>query len=232
MTRKRVIRDVFFLLLIAACVAFGVILWRDRRYNLISIGIAFLSCVPFYYAYEKKEGNTRRFVLIAVMTALSVIGRVIVFIPGFKPVTAVVILSAVYMGSEAGFLIGSLSALISNLFFGQGPWTPFQMCSWGIIGFLAGLPLVKRELRRTPSLLIFGAASGIVYSMMMDIWTVVSFEGKFQFSRYLLVIATSFPTTLEYVISNVLFLWILKKPIGQKLERIECKHAIFEREEI
>ncbi len=198
-----------------------------RYYNIIALAIAMAACVIFFLTYEKKEGNIRRFVLIAVMTALSVVGRVVVFIPGFKPVAAVVILSGIYMGGEAGFLVGALSALLSNLFFGQGPWTPFQMCSWGLLGFVAGLPVLKMELRKTVPLFLYGAFAGIAYSMIMDIWTVLSFGESFTFTRYLVALVTAFPVTIEYMISNVIFLWILSKPVGQKLERINKKHQIF-----
>ena len=81
------------------------------------------------------------------MVALSVTGR---FIPFFKPVTALTVLTAVYLGGEAGFLCGALSAVISNFWFGQGPWTPFQMLAWGMIGLFAGLlasPLKRSRIR-------------------------------------------------------------------------------------
>ena len=91
-------------------IAFGVRLLQDRKYNLVSVMIAFLACVPFYFAYEKREGSIRRMVMIAVMTAIAVLGRLLFGpIPAFKPVSAIVILAGIYMGPESGFLVGSLS---------------------------------------------------------------------------------------------------------------------------
>ena len=133
-----------------------------RSYNLISIIIAFLACVPFYVTYEKREGSIRRMVLLAVMTAISVVGRVLfTVIPAFKPVSAIVTLSGIFMGPQSGFLVGSLSAIISNIFFGQGPWTPFQMLAWGMIGMFAGLPGMNRILRKRIPLAIYGVFAGI-----------------------------------------------------------------------
>lgn len=212
---------------IISLIIIGIVCWGDRKYNLVSLLIALASCVPFYYTYEKRKGNIRRMVLLAVLTALAVLGRVIVVIPGFKPVTAVVTLVGMYMGSEAGFLSGSLSAVISNMFFGQGPWTPFQMLAWGICGFLAGLPYVRELLKRSIFLCLFGVVTGILYSLLMDIWTVLSFEGEFLTTRYAVAIIAALPTTLEYSISNVVFLLILRKPVGDKLERMKQKHGIF-----
>ena len=121
MSRRRVMTNILLVLLALGLIWLGIRLFQDRRYNLISVLMALSACVPFYYAYEKREGSIRRMVLLAVMTALAVAGRFIfAMLPGFKPVTAIVILSGMYMGAEAGFLVGSLTAIISNMFFGQG----------------------------------------------------------------------------------------------------------------
>ena len=199
-----------------------------RSYNLISIIIAFLACVPFYVTYEKREGSIRRMVLLAVMTAISVVGRVLfTVIPAFKPVSAIVTLSGIFMGQQSGFLVGSLSAIISNIFFGQGPWTPFQMLAWGLIGMFAGLPGMNRILRKRIPLAIYGVFAGIFYSLFLDIWSVFSLGGTWSWARYLIALSTSLPVTIVYAVSNVVFLMLTVKPIGEKLNRIQIKHGIF-----
>lgn len=122
--------------------------------------------------------------MLAVMTALSVAGRFIFApIPFFKPVTAMVVIAGMYFGAEFGFLTGALSAVISNFYFGQGAWTPFQMFSWGIIGFIAGI-LSSRLIRSKIILVIYGALAGVVYSLIMDIWTVLWMDGMFNPARF------------------------------------------------
>ncbi|CEO89512.1 conserved membrane hypothetical protein [Syntrophaceticus schinkii] len=232
MVRKVNKRRILFIvgLLVAVVVLFwiGIVLYKDRAYNLISIILMVLACVPFYTAYEKKEGDIRRMVIVATMTALAVVGRfVFAPVPYFKPVTAIVIITAIYLGSEAGFLVGSLSAIISNIFFGQGPWTPFQMVAWGVIGLIAGIPPMKRFIKTKPGLIIYGILSGILFSAIMDIWTVLSYDGTFSWARYLAAQIMAIQVTITYAISNVVFLLIGMKPIGTKLERIQIKHRIF-----
>lgn len=228
MSKKRITINVLLILAAFGVIVFGVRMFQDRRYNLISILIAFLACIPFYMAYEKKEGNIRRMVVLAVMVAISVVGRLIfAVLPGFKPVTAIVVIAAIYMGSESGFLIGSLSAIISNMFYGQGPWTPFQMLAWGSLGLIAGLPVMQKILKNRGILAVYGFLAGFGYSAIMDIWTVLSFDGSFSLARYLTVQAIALPVSIEYAISNVVFLMLGIGPIGRKLKRINIKHGIF-----
>lgn len=228
MSKKRITINILLILAAVGVIIFGVRMFQDRKYNLISILIAFLACIPFYMAYEKKEGSIRRMVVLAVMVAISVVGRLIfAVLPGFKPVTAIVVIAAIYMGSESGFLIGSLSAIISNMFYGQGPWTPFQMLAWGGLGLTAGLPVMQKILKKRVILAVYGFLAGFGYSAIMDIWTVLSFDGSFSLARYLTVLAMALPVSMEYAISNVVFLMLGIGPIGRKLKRINIKHGIF-----
>lgn len=211
-------------------VAAGVYLWSDRQYLLVSFVIAVLSLVPFFVAFERGDNTVRELVALAVMTAISVVGRLIFApIPGFKPVTAVVVITGMYFGAEAGFVTGAMSALISNIFYGQGPWTPFQMFAWGIGGFLSGLIFYNKKLGKAtvPLIVIAGIVAGALYSAIMDIWTTVSITGDFTCQGYLAAVVTSLPFTAEYAISNVIFLLILYKPMDRRLSRIKLKFGIF-----
>ncbi len=213
-------------LLIPALVLCGALLFKGKQYAWISLCVALLSCLPVFLQFEHKRADTKRLILIASMTALSVLGRIIFTpIPGFKPVTAMVVITALYFGSEAGFLTGALSALISNFWFGQGPWTPFQMFAWGILGLIAGLlaSLLKRNIIL---LSLYGALSGILYSVIMDVWTVLWADGGFNLSRYVAALASSLPFTAIYALSSFIFLLLLGKPIGKILERVQTKYGI------
>lgn len=213
-------------LLIPAVVLGGALIFRDRQYAYITLCVAVLSCLPFFLHFERSANDVKRLILIAVMVALSVAGRML-FAPlqHFKPVTALVIITAMYFGSEAGFLTGALSAVLSNFYFGQGPWTPFQMFSWGMIGFFSGLlaPLLRRS---RIALCIWGGIGGVLYSFLMDIWTVLWADGYFNLPRYFVAIASAVPVTAVYVVSNILFLLVLAKPIGKLLARMKTKYAL------
>ena len=211
-------------------VAAGVYLWSDRQYMLVSVAVAVASLVPFLVAFERGDNTTRELVALAVMTAISVVGRLIFApIPGFKPVAAVTIITGMYFGAQAGFVTGAMSALISNIFYGQGPWTPFQMFAWGLSGFLAGLIFFGKKTGKAtiPLLVVAGIVGGMLYSAIMDIWTTVSVTGQFTAEGYLAATTTSLPFTAEYALSNVLFLLVLYKPMDRRLSRIKLKFGIF-----
>ena len=208
--------------LVPCLAVLGALVLDESRHLLVSLIAAALALLLFAAGFDKKKIGTRRMVICAVMTALAFAGR---FIPFLNPITAMAIITGIYMGSEAGFLVGSLSALLSNFYFGQGPWTVFQMLAWGLIGFFAGA-LSKPLKSNMVFLLIYGALCGVLYSFIMDIWTVLWYNRGFSWGLYAAAIVSAIPYTASYVFSNVLFLFFLFKPFGVKLERIKTKYGI------
>lgn len=205
------------------------IIFKNKNYMLVSVLAAFISCMPFFIRFEKNTNSSRETVTVAVMIALAVAGRFIfTLIPHFKPVTALVIITGMYFGADAGFMTGSLTALLSNMQHGQGPWTVFQMAVWGLIGFSAGLINIKGLLKNRVVLILFSAISGVAYSLIMDIYTTISTESTFILEKYISYVIFSTPVLIEYVVSNVIFMLILEKPIGKKLARIKTKYGIFQ----
>lgn len=223
---KKILKIIIPYVLIPAVILAGVFVFREKAYAWISLAVAILSVGLFYTTFERKKEKARKIVVIAVMTTLSVVGRfVFAAIPGFKPITAIVVITAVWLGGESGFLVGSLSALISNFYFGQGPWTPFQMLAWGLIGLFAGYlsaPLKKSRLL----LSLYGIFAGVAFSLIMDVWTVLWYQGGFSIRLYAAALLTALPYTVSYAVSNVVFLLLLGEPFGRKLERVKIKYGV------
>ena len=112
--------------LIPAVVLSGVLIFRSKNYSYGIFAVAVLSVLLFVSGFDRRKTGTRRLVLISVMVALACVGRAVFsFVPAVNPITAITVLSAIYLGGEAGFMTGAFSALISNIFAGQGVWTPF-----------------------------------------------------------------------------------------------------------
>ncbi len=208
----------------------GVLLWQDQRYNLIIILVLIASMLAFYFQYEYSSVKTREVVIVSIMIALAVVGRMLfILLPSVKPVSALIIILAVVFGSQDGFLAGSLSALLSDFVFGMGPWTPFQMIAWGLIGYLAGM--FSKQLYQNQWLLyLYGLISGILFSLIMDLWSVLTIEQTFNLTRYLVTFLSSLPVTIIYMFSNVVFLILLKTTMFRILQRVKVKYGIEEKD--
>lgn len=229
MMKCKIVSIICILVMVVLAIV-GIVLYQDQQYNTISMIIVCLSCIPFYFKYEHRKPQTREIVVLAIMVALTVVSRVVFMVtPNFKPMTVLVILCGMVFQKESGFLCGSLSALLSNFFFGQGPWTPFQMISWGFIGYGAGVLNTKQRLENnTLALYIYAIVSGIFFSMLMDVWAVMSLDTTFNLQRYLASVVTSLPIMITYVISNVVFMVLLKDKMLQIFSRVKIKYRMME----
>lgn len=195
-----------------------------RTTAFVMAAAAVAVCGVLLVIYERKKTSVYGLVLTAVLTAMSVAGRLIFApFPGFKPVTAIVVLTGMYLGCQSGFFCGALTALVSNFYFGQGPWTPFQMLIWGVIGILAGAlsDFLKRDRL---ALTVYGVAAGVLFSLVMDIYTTLWARGGWSWSFYLVAVGSAAPYTVVYAVSNVVFLLALSKPVGKKLERVMSRY--------
>jgi len=224
--KNKLLRKALYLLLpcffIPATVFLSALFPGEKQTAAAMILLCIFTLLFFICGAEQKKTGSRRLILASVMIALSVVGR---FIPFFKPVTALSVISGIYLGGETGFLVGALSALISNFYFGQGPWTPFQMLAWGLIGLAASLISIHLKKSRL-WLALYAVISGVAYSFVMDIWSVVWYSGTVDAELFFAAVLTALPHTLLYIISNVVFLLILAPPFGEKLERVKLKYGI------
>ena len=222
---------VMTLIAIPLTIALGYFYFGDRRYYLISLLIMAETMLPFFLVFEHRKPQARELILIAVLCAMGVAGRAAFFmLPNFKPVTALVIVSAVALGGETGFLVGALTMLLSNMYFQQGPWTPYQMFAMGIIGLLAGVLFRKGLLRRERlSLSIFGfLATLLVYGGIMNPAAMLMYQPAPSWSLLLAYYIQGLPVDLVHAVSTFLFLWLLSEPMLEKLDRIKTKYGFYQ----
>ena len=225
--------SVLSLLLVPLTIFIGIVYFGKKSYGVVSLLVLLECMAPFALIFEGRKPKARELVLIAALCALAVAGRAALFmLPGFKPVAALVILSGVAFGGETGFLVGAMSMLTSNVLFGQGPWTPFQMFAMGLIGFLAGVSFQKGLLRagRAP-LAIFGAVSVVlVYGGIMNPASAILYQPNLSLSVLKAYYLTGFPFDLVHAAATALFLWFGAEPMLEKLERVKRKYGLTEAE--
>ena len=144
--------------------------------------------------YERTHPTTRVLALVATLAAMAALGRVaFAALPNVKPTTDIVLISGYVLGGAPGFMVGAVAALASNLFFGQGPWTPWQMVGWGGVGlFGAALARISRgNLGRIPFALCAGVA-GLGFGAVMNLHLWVTYSGDHTASKLVATFAGSF----------------------------------------
>lgn len=167
-SRKQTVRSAVtaFVLIagVAATVWLGAAVFPRRAYYVTATAIIIECMAAFFVAEERRGSSARRLAVIAALCALGVAGRAAFFwLPQVKPVLAIAILAGAGLGGEAGFTVGAVTMLVSNIMFGQGPWTPWQMFAAGTCGLLGGFFYTRHGLlRRRAALAVFGAAAAII----------------------------------------------------------------------
>lgn len=203
------------------------------NYILISLVFALIICGAFFLTYEKKSPPARDILPIVIICVVASLGRVIFsFLPQVQPVTAIVIIVGICYGKQTGFLTGALCAIISNIFLAQGPWTPWQMLAWGIIGFLAAfLPHFKSKFLQLFTLSIYSFFSAFLFSVIMDIYTLSSLGEGITLPMALSIFIVGLIFNVGHAVGNVLFVCILYSPLSKKLLRLKYKYGILTQKE-
>lgn len=219
---------VLLVLLVPAVIYFGLRL-GNRHYLVISLLLLLLAMLPFFMIFEDRKPQARELIVIAVLVAIGVASRGAFFmLPQFKPVAAIVIISGVAFGGEAGFLVGCMTALVSNIFFSQGPWTPWQMFAFGMIGFVAGVFYRLGWLKTNRwSLCTFGFFSiFFIYGLIMNPASLLMYSSTFDIKALVAIFISGAPMDLVHALSTAIFLGVLAKPFLEKLTRIKKKYGL------
>lgn len=206
-------------------------------YYLPSMFIVIYAMVPFFVSFESKRPGAREIVLVAVMTALAAVSRIAFFwLPGFKPMAAVIAISGLALGAPAGFLVGAFSMLASNVFFGQGSWTPWQMLAYGVIGLVAGLltdaGILSREKLSARQLVAFCAGAFllmlIVVGPILDTSTLFFMISRITPESVLAIYGASVPVNALQGVATVLTLLLVANPLLGMIARVRRKYGMSE----
>ena len=230
LSKRTIVAAALILLCIPLTIFAGIMYLGNQHYNITAL-LVLLECMfPFFLVFESRKPKARELVVIAVLCAIGVAGRSAFFmLPQFKPVLALVIIAGVAFGGETGFLVGAVTMLASNVLFSQGPWTPWQMFSMGIIGFLAGVLFRKGLLRRSRgSLATFGAfAAVIVYGGIMNPASALMYSSQsINWEVIMAYYVSGLPMDLIHAAATVIFLLIAAEPMLEKLDRIKVKYGL------
>ncbi|MFZ5595838.1 MAG: ECF transporter S component [Bacillota bacterium] len=196
-----------------------------QGWGLLSAEIMLIALVLFYWGFEQGRASSREIALIAVLGAVAAVGRVpFAALPNVQPTTFMVIVSGFVFGPRAGFMVGSTAALVSNFFLGQGPWTPWQMFSWGLAGVSAGL--IKPVLPGSKGMAAFCFIWGYLFGWIMNLWFWTAFIQPLNWQSFVATYAASFWWDTFHAAGNAAFYLLFGASFTKILKRFRRKLKI------
>jgi energy-coupling factor transport system substrate-specific component len=197
--------------------------WQLASFAILAFGLT-----AGFAWYERSKPSARVLALVAALAALAVVGRLaFAAFPNVKPTTDIVLLAGYALGGAPGFAVGAITPVASNIFMGQGPWTPWQMAAWGGVGIF-GAVLARitggRELGRWP-LALACAVAGIGFGAVMDTyqWTLAAEQDA---ATWIAVSGSSLPYNLAHVVGNVVFCLLIGPGLLRALSRYRRRFEV------
>lgn len=187
---------------------------------LLAVGLVFAS-------FEASRPPLRQLMPTAVLAATAAAGRVLFApIPDVKPVSAIAVIAGATLGRRSGFMVGAGAALVSNFFFGQGSWTPWQMYAWGLVGYLGGVFADRGLLERGGVLYAWGFLSALMYGAILNGYYVLGFVRPLTWPSVLAAYAAGFPLDCVHGVATAAFLAAIWLPWGRAIRRVVAKYDL------
>jgi energy-coupling factor transport system substrate-specific component len=190
--------------------------WQLASFALLAVALG-----AGFTWYERARPSAKVLALVATLAALAALGRVaFAALPSVKPTTDIVLIAGYVLGGAPGFVVGAIGALASNVFFGQGPFTPWQMAAWGGVGVFGALlaRVFGRDLGRWP---LAGACAlaGLAYGAFLDLHLWVLYAGEHSWAEYLVLAGRGVPFNLAHAGGNLVFCLAFGPLLVRSLQR-------------
>jgi energy-coupling factor transport system substrate-specific component len=192
---------------------------------LVSLVFLALTLGAVFFEFENRATSAKQIALIAMLGTVSALSRIpFAALMNFQPCTFFIICSGYVFGPMSGFMVGAVTPIISNIFLGQGPWTAYQIFTWGLTGLLAGVigryVVPQPDLRKTV-LMAYGILAGILYAMIINIWFWAMYLYPHTLATYKGALYTAALWTVSHSAANVFFLWLFGNRVIGLLERFK-----------
>ncbi|WP_153733081.1 ECF transporter S component [Sporosarcina obsidiansis] len=218
-------------LVLLALLVISIVFLHYKAYLLLSLIMIACIMIPFFARFEWREVAGREVVLLAMLAAIAAVGRVpFAGLPSVQPTSFIIIMAGLVFGAESGFIVGAVAAIVSNFFLGQGPWTPWQMYAWGMMGMSAGLLRNTRWMKTLWGKCVFGFLWGYLFGWFMNIWIIVSNIEALSWEFFVGIYVSSIYFDLAHALSNVFFLIVFGASWIKILQRIQRKYGLLEQQ--
>ena len=202
-----------------------------KHYYVLSFIVLIWAMLPFFTMFEKRGPKANELVILAVMCAVAIVSRAaFIWLPHFKPITAIIIITGAAFGAEAGFMVGAVSMLVSNFLFGQGAWTPWQMFAFGMAGFISGHLFGKGfiKLERIRLSVFGGLAVMLLVGPLLDTCTLFTMTSEITKASAAAVYIAGLPVNSVHAAATVVTLFFASEPFLEKLNRVKTKYGMME----
>jgi len=192
------------------------------NWGIASAILVVLAIAAFFFEFEEAAVSSKEIALIGMLGTVSAVLRVpFAAIPSVQPCTYLIICTGYVFGPLPGFMVGAITALVSNFFLGQGPWTIYQMFAWGLAGVVAAY--LRRLHLKMRWLIVFGVIWGYVFGAIMNVWFWASFIYPLTLKTFLIYQLNSVWFDSFHAIGNAIFLGLLGRKTIIILERFRKK---------
>lgn len=209
--------------------------WRNGivNYYLVSTLALLLSLAAFFLSYERKKPTAQELVLLAVLCAVAVVGRMaFAAVPFFKPAAAIVILTGHRLRRQAGFLCGAVTCWAQQLLLrtrGVDALADAGLRRGGVAG--PGVCFRPGRLPRTRmTLTLFGALC-----VLLPVGLILDTSSLFLMTGDPLTVDSALAIYLAGISANVIhaaatafFLFLIGPVVLEKLERVKVKYGLME----
>jgi energy-coupling factor transport system substrate-specific component len=201
--------------------------------SFLSVILMLLIVGVIFARFEESDISSKEVALIGILAAISAASRIpFAALPNIKPCTFLIICTGLVFGVMAGAMVGSMTALVSNMFFGQGPWTAWEMVAWAMVGVVAGYvgSKMKEEEITVKDLVILGIILGAAYNTLMDFSSWIMFY-QTNFNLLIPTMVAGLPFGALHIFGNVVFAIVLGKPTLKIFQRFKRRlHVTYEQE--
>lgn len=190
--------------------------------SLILTLVVFMVLFLSYFYFEKNAMGTKEIALIATLSTFAAVARaVFAAFPNIKPTTFLVALSGLVFGPYEGFLVGSTAGFISNIFLGQGPWTPWQMFSWGLVGAISGILGKRKKEFSAEAFSVICFFYGLLFNWIMNLWHVLGFVKPLNLQTIVAAYLTGITFDIMHAAGNFIFCIIFYDNFFKVLKRFK-----------
>lgn len=228
-------RGKYSIILIIGCVVMAAILVYMAIFMnaLLSEYAAFLSFILviliiglIFAEFEESNLTSKEVALIGILAAITAASRIpFAMLPNIKPCTFLIIVVGLVYGTRAGAMVGALTALVSNFFFGQGPWTAWEMLGWSMVGIVAGMVGRRWPNFGTREVVLLGIVLGEAYNLLLDFSSWITFY-RADPNLFVPTFVAGIPFGILHIIGNVVFAIALSVPVLALFRRFQRRFHV------